>query len=62
VRLSQAAITAALAKGLALEEAVAEAKRFITEAIRTNPGLVVAPLVGRAPQRPSAPQLLPPSD
>jgi len=34
-----AAITAELAKGTALPEAVAAAKRFITEAIRTNPGL-----------------------
>jgi hydroxymethylpyrimidine/phosphomethylpyrimidine kinase len=34
-----AAITAGLAKGLPLAEAVAIAKRFIHEAIRTNPGL-----------------------
>ncbi len=34
-----AAITACLACGAALEEAVARAKRFISEAIRTNPGL-----------------------
>lgn len=34
-----AAITACLASGATLEEAVARAKRFITEAIRTNPGL-----------------------
>ena len=34
-----AAITAELAKGAALTHAVARAKRFITEAIRTNPGL-----------------------
>jgi hydroxymethylpyrimidine/phosphomethylpyrimidine kinase len=34
-----AAITAELAKGAALEEAVARAKQFVTEAIRTNPGL-----------------------
>jgi hydroxymethylpyrimidine/phosphomethylpyrimidine kinase len=34
-----AAITAELAKGTALAEAVGKAKRFITEAIRTNPGL-----------------------
>jgi hydroxymethylpyrimidine/phosphomethylpyrimidine kinase len=34
-----AAITAALAGGTALGEAVARAKRFIHEAIRTNPGL-----------------------
>jgi hydroxymethylpyrimidine/phosphomethylpyrimidine kinase len=34
-----AAITAELAKGTALEAAVARAKAFITEAIRTNPGL-----------------------
>jgi hydroxymethylpyrimidine/phosphomethylpyrimidine kinase len=34
-----AAITAGLARGLALAEAVGQAKRFITEAIRTNPGL-----------------------
>jgi hydroxymethylpyrimidine/phosphomethylpyrimidine kinase len=34
-----AAITAGLATGLALADAVAEAKRFIGEAIRTNPGL-----------------------
>ncbi len=34
-----AAITAELAKGTALVEAVSRAKRFITEAIRTNPGL-----------------------
>jgi hydroxymethylpyrimidine/phosphomethylpyrimidine kinase len=34
-----AAITAELAKGRALEDAVDTAKKFITEAIRTNPGL-----------------------
>ncbi|HNY40288.1 MAG TPA: bifunctional hydroxymethylpyrimidine kinase/phosphomethylpyrimidine kinase [Bryobacteraceae bacterium] len=34
-----AAITASLALGLTLEEAVARAKRFIIRAIRTNPGL-----------------------
>ncbi len=34
-----AAITALLAAGRPLREAVAEAKRFIAEAIRTNPGL-----------------------
>ena len=34
-----AAITAELAKGTALVEAVRHAKAFITEAIRTNPGL-----------------------
>jgi hydroxymethylpyrimidine/phosphomethylpyrimidine kinase len=34
-----AAITACLARGLALPAAVAVAKRYITEAIRTNPGL-----------------------
>ena len=34
-----AAITAGLAKGLALPEAVDMAKRYIQEAIRTNPGL-----------------------
>jgi hydroxymethylpyrimidine/phosphomethylpyrimidine kinase len=34
-----AAITACLALGLPLAGAVARAKRFITEAIRTNPGL-----------------------
>jgi hydroxymethylpyrimidine/phosphomethylpyrimidine kinase len=34
-----AAITAELAKGKPLVDAVASAKRFITEAIRTNPGL-----------------------
>lgn len=34
-----AAITAELAKGWPLPEAVRRAKRFITEAIRTNPGL-----------------------
>jgi len=34
-----AAITAELARGTALVEAVARAKRFVTEAIRTNPGL-----------------------
>ena len=34
-----AAITALLAQGVALPEAVAEAKQWITEAIRTNPGL-----------------------
>ncbi len=34
-----AAITAGLARGLALGDAVACAKRFIHEAIRTNPGL-----------------------
>jgi hydroxymethylpyrimidine/phosphomethylpyrimidine kinase len=34
-----AAITAGLASGLPLQDAVARAKRFITAAIRTNPGL-----------------------
>ncbi len=34
-----AAITACLARGLTLSEAVGRAKRFIAEAIRTNPGL-----------------------
>ena len=34
-----AAITAELALGTALPEAVAHAKAFVTEAIRTNPGL-----------------------
>lgn len=34
-----AAITALLARGLGLEEAVGAAKRFVTEAIRTAPGL-----------------------
>jgi len=34
-----AAITAELAKGSALADAVASAKRFITDAIRTGPGL-----------------------
>jgi hydroxymethylpyrimidine/phosphomethylpyrimidine kinase len=34
-----AAITAELAKGFALSEAIRIAKAFITEAIRTNPGL-----------------------
>lgn len=34
-----AAITAELAKGTELTEAVARAKSFVTEAIRTNPGL-----------------------
>ena len=34
-----AAITACLARGVALPEAVARAKRWLTEAIRTNPGL-----------------------
>lgn len=34
-----AAITAELAKGTELVEAVARAKRFVTEAIRTNPGI-----------------------
>lgn len=34
-----AAITACLALGLDLPDAIARAKRFITEAIRTNPGL-----------------------
>ncbi len=34
-----AAIAAGLARGYVVEEAVARAKRFITEAIRTNPGL-----------------------
>jgi hydroxymethylpyrimidine/phosphomethylpyrimidine kinase len=34
-----AAITAGLARGASLEDAVARAKQFITEAIRTNPGL-----------------------
>ncbi len=36
---TSAAITAALALGCELPEAVARAKRYITEAIRTNPGL-----------------------
>ena len=34
-----AAITACLAKGVGLDEAVGRAKVFLTEAIRTNPGL-----------------------
>ena len=34
-----AAVTAGLAQGLALPEAVDRAKKFVTEAIRTNPGL-----------------------
>lgn len=34
-----AAITACLAKGMGIPQAVAAAKHFITEAIRTNPGL-----------------------
>ncbi len=34
-----AAVTAGLAQGLPLPEAVDRAKRFVTEAIRTNPGL-----------------------
>jgi hydroxymethylpyrimidine/phosphomethylpyrimidine kinase len=34
-----AAITAGLARGQALGDAVERAKRFIQEAIRTNPGL-----------------------
>lgn len=34
-----AAITACLARGMALPDAVGAAKRYITEAIRTNPGL-----------------------
>jgi hydroxymethylpyrimidine/phosphomethylpyrimidine kinase len=34
-----AAIAAELAKGASLEEAIQRAKRFITEAIRTSPGL-----------------------
>ena len=34
-----AAITASLASGLSMVDAVARAKRFIQEAIRTNPGL-----------------------
>jgi hydroxymethylpyrimidine/phosphomethylpyrimidine kinase len=34
-----AAITAGLARGKALEEAVGAAKQFIDAAIRTNPGL-----------------------
>ncbi|MDX2152208.1 MAG: bifunctional hydroxymethylpyrimidine kinase/phosphomethylpyrimidine kinase [Bryobacteraceae bacterium] len=34
-----AAITAGLARGLSLREAIAAAKRYITAAIRTNPGL-----------------------
>jgi hydroxymethylpyrimidine/phosphomethylpyrimidine kinase len=34
-----AAITAGLARGMSLIEAVTRAKRYITEAIRTNPGL-----------------------
>ena len=36
---SAAVITACLAQGLALPEAVARAKRWIAEAIHTNPGL-----------------------
>jgi len=34
-----AAITAGLARGLAIADAICAAKRFIQEAIRTNPGL-----------------------
>lgn len=34
-----AAVAAELAKGLALKDAIARAKVFVTEAIRTNPGL-----------------------
>jgi len=34
-----AAITAELAKGTALRDAVARAKSYLSEAIRTNPGL-----------------------
>jgi len=34
-----AAITASLAAGLELPTAIRNAKRYITEAIRTNPGL-----------------------
>jgi hydroxymethylpyrimidine/phosphomethylpyrimidine kinase len=34
-----AAVTAGLALGLALDQAVDRAKKFVTEAIRTNPGL-----------------------
>ena len=34
-----AAITAQLASGVPLSHTVAQAKRYITEAIRTNPGL-----------------------
>ncbi len=34
-----AAITAEIARGTALGQAVAHAKRYVTEAIRTNPGL-----------------------
>lgn len=34
-----AAITASLARGMALPEAVSVSKRYISEAIRTNPGL-----------------------
>ena len=34
-----AAITASIACGMALPEAVGRAKRWISEAIRTNPGL-----------------------
>jgi hydroxymethylpyrimidine kinase/phosphomethylpyrimidine kinase len=34
-----AAVTAELAKGIALRPAIARAKEFITEAIRTAPGL-----------------------
>ncbi len=48
-----AAITAELARGAALAEAVARAKAFITEAIRTNPGLGrgSGPVNHRAPVR-----------
>ena len=38
-RRVKAAITAELAKGTALVEAVGRAKKFVTEAIRSNPGL-----------------------
>ena len=34
-----AAVAAGLARGLALADAVARARRFVHEAIRTNPGL-----------------------
>jgi hydroxymethylpyrimidine kinase/phosphomethylpyrimidine kinase len=34
-----AAVTAGLALGLTLHQAVDQAKKFVTEAIRTNPGL-----------------------
>ena len=48
-----AAITAELAKGSSLRDAVARAKAFVTEAIRTNPGLGAGagPLNLRIPPR-----------